>query len=454
MSGRLGNYLDLVSETQRLRIRITRDQQMRIAKLYQAIAEDLKAEQKKHNKKSLKYRWLRDYTTSLQNASNDLFKKIGGIVSGSVHSIAQATVSAEYRFYRNIAPQLSDRFRDVFSHIPQQVVDELMHGGVYKDFAGLSERIWAYQRKYDLDIQTIINRGILQQKSVVALAKDLEHYLNPQAAKPWNWGVVYPSVNRQVDYNTQRLARTSITHAYQLAFVRATRDNPFVEGYQWLSSNSGRTCPICMERDGKFFGKDSVPLDHPNGMCTLIAVITKSYEEIGAELGDWAAGGDNPALDRWLLSRPNCDTIALSNSEQYALNDYISSGSYKLNYALRHSLPLTEEQLQLVRDLDSALEKFPSYEGTVYRSLSDMEIDDIDDYLKGYAVGSYHEYSSYLSTGTEVYDASMPIQFVITSKSGRDIRIYNPNECEILFMRQTGFWVTKVEGNTIYMTEG
>ena len=123
MSGRLGNYLDLVSETQRLRIRITRDQQMRIAKLYQAIAEDLKAEQKKHNKKSLKYRWLRDYTTSLQNASNDLFKKIGGIVSGSVHSIAQATVSAEYRFYRNIAPQLSDRFRDVFSHIPQQVVD-------------------------------------------------------------------------------------------------------------------------------------------------------------------------------------------------------------------------------------------------------------------------------------------------------------------------------------------
>lgn len=59
-----------------------------------------------------------------------------------------------------------------------------MSGGIYRDFAGPSERIWDYRRKYDRDIQTILNRGISQQTSAYELAKDLERYLNPSAKKP------------------------------------------------------------------------------------------------------------------------------------------------------------------------------------------------------------------------------------------------------------------------------
>lgn len=301
MSGQLGNYLELVAEAQRKRIRIMRDQQKEIAKLYKNIADDLKVELKKHSEKTLRYRWLEDYAKALNIASEDLFARLNATVTGSVTVVAQAVVSAEETFYSTLTVQLSSRFSDVFSRTPQKVADELISGGIYKDFAGLSERIWEYRKKYDRDIQTVINLGIIQHKSAIEIAKDLEIYLNPNAAKSWNWGILYPGVNRVVDYNAQRLARTSVTHAYQLAFVRATRDNPFVEAYRWLSSNSGRTCPICIERDGQIYGKDSVPLDHPNGLCMLIAVITKSYEEIGAELGDWAAGGYNPALDKWLL---------------------------------------------------------------------------------------------------------------------------------------------------------
>ncbi|MFR3483130.1 MAG: hypothetical protein ACLTXL_06365 [Clostridia bacterium] len=89
--------------------------------------------------------------------------------------------------------------------------------------------------------------------------------------KPWNWGVVYPGVNRQVDYNAQRLARTAVTHAYQLSLQRSTRDNPFVRGYRWHSSNSGRVCPLCRKQDGTVFEKVICPLDHPNGMCVVTA---------------------------------------------------------------------------------------------------------------------------------------------------------------------------------------
>jgi hypothetical protein len=61
-------------------------------------------------------------------------------------------------------------------------------------------------------------------------------------------------------------------------------------------------CELCAERDGRIYQKDALPFDHPNGMCTVTAVIPKSYDEIGQELGDWAAEkSDNPELDKWLL---------------------------------------------------------------------------------------------------------------------------------------------------------
>lgn len=301
MSGRLGDYLDLVANAQKKRLRITRNQKKQISDLFRQSAKDFEREAGKKNEKSLTYRWLKDYAKSLRREGKKLFQEIGDITSANIQGASEAVAEAEQRFYTKLCPLLSERFSDVFSTAPKEMVEELMSGGIYKDFAGLSERIWDYQRKYDWDIQTIINRGIVQQKPAYDLAKDLELYLRPDAKKPWNWGVVYPGVNRQVDYSAQRLARTAVTHAYQLSLQRATRDNPFVEGYRWHSSNSGRVCPLCRERDGQVFEKDSLPLDHPNGMCVVTAEIPKSYEEIGRELGDWAAGkSDNPELDNWL----------------------------------------------------------------------------------------------------------------------------------------------------------
>lgn len=333
MSGWLGDYLELVANAQKKRLQITRDQKKQIADLFCQSAKDFEREAGKKNEKSLTYRWLKDYAKSLRREGKKLFQEIGDITSANIQGASEAVAAAEQRFYTKLCPLLSERFSDVFSTVPKEMVEELMSGGIYKDFAGLSERIWDYQRKYDWDIQTIINRGIVQQKPAYDLAKDLELYLRPDAKKPWNWGVVYPGVNRQVDYSAQRLARTAVTHAYQLSLQRATRDNPFVEGYRWHSSNSARVCPLCRERDGQVFEKDSLPLDHPNGMCVVTAEIPKSYEEIGRELGDWAAGkSDNPELDNWLGN----DRIK-SNEQPLEINIQLFAKIPKekfINYAL------------------------------------------------------------------------------------------------------------------------
>ncbi len=453
MSGRLGDYLELVREAQNKRLEITRSQKKQIAQLYLDSAREFERAAKKHSEKTLTYRWLTDYAASLKKQSNTMFSELRGITTQSVLGAAEAVTRAERRFYTKACSALSERFADVFSRVPYGVTEELMNGGIYQGFAGLSERLWNYQREYERDIQTIINRGIIQHKSAYDLAKDLEAYLKPSVAKPWNWGIVYPGTKRVVDYSAQRLARTAVTHAYQLSLQRATQDNPFVEAYRWHSSNGGRVCPLCAARDGQLFAKDSLPLDHPNGMCVVTAEIPKSYREIGEELGAWVRGESNSALDKWLNPIPDRDTIDLTPGEEYALMDYISSGSYKLNDPLRRGVSLTAEQTKLMNDLDSALSKMPIYHGTVYRSVSDTGIEDIDAFIRSHVSGKIMKSAAYTSTSTSVYDPEFPIQYVIKSSSGRDIRIFNLPEAEILFERNALFKVEKVDGNTIYLQE-
>ncbi|MFR1104067.1 MAG: hypothetical protein ACLSD3_04535 [Acutalibacteraceae bacterium] len=314
------DYLPLVQAARERVLRISAQQSRDLARIYAEIAADLRWESAKRGVHTLTYRFLMDYAKNLRKESEEIFAGQRDLIAGNLRSAAGTTVEAQRAFFAQAAPQLSGRFSDVFSRASQKAVNELLSGGIYENFAGLSERIWNYRGSFDRDISEIIRRGILAKKPAFNLAKDLELYLDPSAAKPWDWNKVYPGVSRKVDYNAQRLARTSVTHAYQLALERSTRDNPFVTKYQWLAGNShARICGLCLSRDGKYFDKGSVPLDHPNGMCTIIPVIEKSYEEIAAELADWANGGENPALDNWLLNNSTKDAI-IKNEIRRALS--------------------------------------------------------------------------------------------------------------------------------------
>jgi SPP1 gp7 family putative phage head morphogenesis protein len=161
----------------------------------------------------------------------------------------------------------------------------------------LSRSIWNSTSKAKKDINTIIAEGIAQNKSTYDIAKDLEKYVNPSAKKDWAWSKVYPGTNKVVDYNAQRLARTMVSHAYQQAFVRVTKPNPFVTKYRWLASNSNRVCELCNSRDGVLFEKDDLPMDHPNGMCTFTAVIDQPMTDIADRIADWALGQPDSELD-------------------------------------------------------------------------------------------------------------------------------------------------------------
>lgn len=143
----------------------------------------------------------------------------------------------------------------------------------------------------------------------------------------------------------------------------------------------------------------------------------------------------------------------LSKEQETAIFDYMSAKSYSLNAALRAQEPLSEELQKLKRNLDYALAKLPDYKGTVYRSISSEYIGDVAAFWKMHKVGDVVLYDAFTSTSKVIYDKSMDIQFVIQSKHGKDISLWNTNEQEILFRRGTMFEITKISGNTIFLEE-
>ena len=134
----------------------------------------------------------------------------------------------------------------------------------------------------------------------------MESYVKPGAAKAWNpilamrntktGEIEYKRIYKsQVDYNAQRLARTLAQHTYQQSFIATTKDNPFITEYIW-HSNGSRVCPLCADRDGKHFKKDELPMDHPNGMCTMEPAVA---EDMVDQLADWfnSPDGTYPEID-------------------------------------------------------------------------------------------------------------------------------------------------------------
>lgn len=143
----------------------------------------------------------------------------------------------------------------------------------------------------------------------------------------------------------------------------------------------------------------------------------------------------------------------LDEKDIYAINQYKSAKSYQINAVLRGESPMTPDIKVMVDDIDRAIEKLPTYEGVIRRSLSSDMIADLDGFNKKYTPGETVEEHAFTSASTDTYDPGMDIQMIISSKTGRDMRAYNPLEQEVLFRRGTKFKVLRKDGNTIYLEE-
>lgn len=249
----------------------------------------------------------RDLKTRIQ-VLNEQIKS--GVVD-DMRTTSQAVVEDTRTFLKQCGFKDSE-IHNAFQYVPDQIVRNVLTGNVYGDGWTLSNAIWKYTQRTQGILNNIIGKGVAQGKSAFDVAKDIEKYVNPGMRKQSRKiDFINPRTGRKdtfyfgnVDYNAQRLARTLISHAYQQSFMNVNRNDPFVQDYVWHSAGiHGRTCDVCMERDGKHFKKDELPIDHPNGMCTYEAYIPDSMSSIADKIADWyeAPIGTYPDIDRYAM---------------------------------------------------------------------------------------------------------------------------------------------------------
>lgn len=276
---------------------LTKKQTEQIIKLFDSVKKDLQKDlEGLGNTKSEKLQKLQleDAINSLDKNIVEAYKHFEGQIDDSVKSIVDAVVQNEKGFYDSIGI----KFNASTTSIPLDVLSEIKNGKIYDQKWYLSDAIWKDQKDKLRQINNFVAQGVAAGKTTYEIAKDLEKFVDPHAKKDWAWSKVYPGSSKKIDYNAQRLARTVIAHAYERATIRTAKNNPFSQGIMWHSALSERSCEICIERDGKVFQPDELPLDHPNGMCTY-SVVTPSMEEIADRLADWVNGAEDKALDDW-----------------------------------------------------------------------------------------------------------------------------------------------------------
>lgn len=280
------------------RVQLTQKQQKHIQQIYKGVAKDIDKRLKSMPQvpsDTLKKQYLEKLKEQVLDELDKSTKDLQSVIEGNMKSVAESVMDSSLDFAKKVGLSVEG----LYSNVPDEIVKSVATGQLYKGDWSLSKAIWKDHMKTQYDVNTVVAKGIAENKSAYDIAKDLEKYVDPAARKDWDWSKVYPGTARKVDYNAQRLARTMVSHAYQQAFVRSTQHNPFVTMYKWDASNSERTCPICADRNGQLFAKDDLPLDHPNGMCTFEAVIPDSMVDIADRIADWAYGADDPALDEW-----------------------------------------------------------------------------------------------------------------------------------------------------------
>lgn len=307
--------------SEEVRESLTIDSLKRIKKSYEDLYNNITRQINASGKNMQKQRLV-----LLQRELEDSIKQLNDDIANNITNTMK-TVSKQVTYEtRSYLKQMGFSDADInnaYFYVPDQIVNNIITGNVYKAKWTLNDAIWGYNKNTHNTINNIIAMGTKENKSTYEIAKDLEKYVNPEARKPsrvirgWRIDENGKKVKDKfyfgkVDYNAQRLARTLISHSYQQSIIRESKNDPFVKGIKWLTSNfHSRVCIICTERSQQnnyglgtgVYPKDRLPLDHPNGMCTFVTVMDDSMEDIADMVGKWYQSpvGTFPDIDKFAM---------------------------------------------------------------------------------------------------------------------------------------------------------
>lgn len=172
----------------------------------------------------------------------------------------------------------------------------------------------------------------------------------------------------------------------------------------------------------------------------------KQYERLvaGSLLPENVLNYQNKANE--LQNQIESSTIRLSNDEQYAINQYISSESYKINEILRNNLKLDNIQQNIVNHLDKALDKCKNYNGNIVRVLDITDKKELKKFIHMNRLNKPIMFNEYLSFSSKSkYNENANVIIYTVSNKAKDLRNFNPDESEILYPRNSRFIVENIK---------
>ncbi len=294
--------------------------------------------------------------------------------------------------------------------------------------ATFSDRIWMHQDLLKSDLNKLLQIGLIQGKNPKTLATELRKRFNVKQS------------------DAERLMQTELARVQVEAQKKSYIENG-LEEYEYIACGGSDVCDVCKALDGKHFkikdmmpGLNAPPM-HPRCHCsTAPSVDRKDYDE-------------------WLNYLEKGGTTAewksLTTENKHAIKSYVSSISYLINDALRNNFPLTNEQKEIVKNLDDALSKIHTYNGTLTRSVFFYDQQSINDFIEEYEVDEIVTAKQYLSTTKgSIYNPDAQVQLIIlNSKNGINISAFNHEEDEVLYKRNSKFKVLRryIKNNVIYI---
>lgn len=113
-----------------------------------------------------------------------------------------------------------------------------------------------------------------------ALVQGIVLGYNPRKIAPLIRDALGVQLNRALT-----ISRTETMRAQRVAASESYKANADVmKGWRWQAALTGNTCPVCISMHGSIHPVEEEMESHPNCRCVMIPV-TKSWEELGAELG-------------------------------------------------------------------------------------------------------------------------------------------------------------------------
>ncbi len=251
------------------------------------------------------------YSQQLYKALNEVMKEYNQQMSRDLIRMNTQTMRQLMgKDFRRITDQVN-KLVDIAN---RDTVEQIIHGKVYEDRKGLDKRLWSCTNTSGVKIEDAVASCMAEGMGAAEMAENLKEFAMG-GHHTWSRNKIREKLGSGyarkysggLDYESLRLARTTITHQAQVETINTKRVNPYMGGVKWHSNHeAGRTCDLCNERDGRIFiiDKEDIPLDHPNGACWLEPVWMingkeATPEEIAKDMKAWANGEKNSgAMDK------------------------------------------------------------------------------------------------------------------------------------------------------------